>query len=220
MKTPDFSHVFEDGHEIEAVYGGKPHRYRIKVKTLGDLRLVSGRLVACDPLTSPETGPFGETFPPGSYPVIVSVAHAVPSRDKRVAFAMLKLRDVAASEWKMLAPEGSDISELGDDQMFGYGVDAGTGCFMDQVGATILAADYRADDILGQKLLARLQKSYVNTWSWGNIVLDKKSGANVLAFASGEGDGFYASYVGYGSDGAPVAVVTDFGIFNMDKEQD
>ena len=38
---------------------------------------------------------------------------------------------------------------------------------------------------------------------------DEKSG-NIFAFETGYGEGFYASYIGFGIDGEPVKLVTEF----------
>jgi len=43
-------------------------------------------------------------------------------------------------------------------------------------------------------------------------VLDPETGANIVAFPSGEGDGCYASYFGLAADGSAACLVTDFGL--------
>jgi hypothetical protein len=40
---------------------------------LGELVIVSGNLIACDPLCFPNTNPLKERLAPGRYPVIVSI---------------------------------------------------------------------------------------------------------------------------------------------------
>ena len=40
----------------------------------------------------------------------------------------------------------------------------------------------------------------------------------MVAFASGFGDGAYASYAGFSGDGQVVVVVTDFGILDAPKD--
>jgi hypothetical protein len=45
-----------------------------------------------------------------------------------------------------------------------------------------------------------------------SAVLDPASGANVVSFTSGEGDGCYASYFGLSADGSAARLVTDFGL--------
>ena len=49
------------------------------------------------------------------------------------------------------------------------------------------------------------------------VVVDDSTHANVVAFASGFGDGAYPSYAGFDRDGRIVAVLTDFGILDAAK---
>ena len=46
---------------------------------------------------------------------------------------------------------------------------------------------------------------------WFAISLDEETGANILLFTSGWGDGRYPSYWGYAADGGIVCLLTDFG---------
>lgn len=46
------------------------------------------------------------------------------------------------------------------------------------------------------------------------VEVDPASGANVVAFSSGFGDGAYPTFVGLGSDGQPAVVITDFGVLD------
>ena len=45
-----------------------------------------------------------------------------------------------------------------------------------------------------------------------NVVVDPATGANVVGFPSGFGDGGYPSWFGLDAAGAPVVLITDFGI--------
>jgi hypothetical protein len=45
-----------------------------------------------------------------------------------------------------------------------------------------------------------------------SAVLDPETGANIVAFSSGDGDGCYASYFGLAADGSAACLVTDFGL--------
>jgi hypothetical protein len=48
-----------------------------------------------------------------------------------------------------------------------------------------------------------------------NVCIDPSSGANVVAFTSGFGDGSYSTYVGYDAAGHPMALATDFGVVDQ-----
>jgi hypothetical protein len=45
-----------------------------------------------------------------------------------------------------------------------------------------------------------------------SAILDPETGANIIAFSSGDGDGCYASYFGLAADGSAACLVTDFGL--------
>jgi len=47
---------------------------------------------------------------------------------------------------------------------------------------------------------------------FSTAVIDEQTGANLVRFQSGEGDGCYASYFGLAADGSPACLVTDFGL--------
>jgi hypothetical protein len=47
---------------------------------------------------------------------------------------------------------------------------------------------------------------------WFDISLDEETGANILLFTSGWGDGKDPSFWGYAADGGLVALLTDFGV--------
>ena len=102
--------------------------------------------------------------------------------------------------------EGEDPHSLQPGEVFGYGVDAGTGCFVDAP-----AAESLEDSEIHDRLTADIERTYRHTWSWANVrVLD--DGANVVAFSSGGGDGFYTSWWGLDATGEPLCLVTDFGL--------
>ena len=76
------------------------------------------------------------------------------------------------------------------------------------------AAARHEDD---EEFFEALSRTYVPTWSWTNLILDEASGANVIAFSSGYGDGSYPSYWGYDLAGQRVALVTDFGVLDASR---
>jgi len=51
-----------------------------------------------------------------------------------------------------------------------------------------------------------------------SVEVDPTTHANVVAFASGFGDGTYPSYAGFDRDGRVVVVLTDFGILDASKD--
>ncbi|MDH6166369.1 hypothetical protein M2282_001510 [Variovorax boronicumulans] len=179
----------------------------------GALNIRSGRIVACDPLVQPERQPFArELQARGAFPV--EVLH-----DKgRHALAVLWLRDrdsVRAAElsWQMALIEGESPDTLGDDEFYGYPIDAGLGCFMEPEAATAMAErdkreatdpdfiSYYDDVIAGEMGDADVIDHYP---------LGPGSASNMVIFRSGWGDGSYPSFWALDAAGEPVALVTDF----------
>jgi hypothetical protein len=220
MSQPDYNKAFQDGmvveYTVEYDTGAVAQRFTLHLQTLGELVVTSGHIVACDPLVMPDTPPLAETVPLGRYPVVLSVAE-LPSGDQRVACALLRLSDHLAVRWEMAVPQGKTLSSLKPGYIFGYGVDAGTGCFMDADTSRALEArpiQMGVGYVESDELLDTLNRTSVPTWSWANLIMDNATGANVIAFSTGWGDGFYPSYWGYDAASQRVALVTDFGVLD------
>jgi hypothetical protein len=174
---------------------------------IADLHLPSGSLIACDALAFLEPKPFELPLPRGTFPVILSVAHF--SDDQRVAFASIRFRESAPVVWDMLTLDGQDTATLSEGYFFGYGVDTGTGCFIDASAARVLESKMSADPDYYIQMMTEMKRTYIHTWSW----LDMPFGdGNLVAFSSGAGDGAYATYAGFDTDGEIALVVTDFSI--------
>jgi hypothetical protein len=209
MYIPDLSQAFVEGRKVKHGQGEAV----MTIKPVGTLVMPTGRIVACDPLVSPEYEPFTLGVAPGRYPVLLSVAQL--GTDQRVAYAMLRFAERDAARWEMALIPGQDVSQLAADHFFGYPVDAGTGCFIDAEAARVLLERLK-DEEYSERLIEEMDKNYVPTWSWLDECLDAATGANLIAFSSGWGDGAYASYFGYDEDGKVVNLITDFGVLFED----
>ena len=120
---------------LKAVSAGSAGRFlkegeSLRSQPLGELYLPTGKIVANDPCCLFEGTPFTRTVPPGSYPVNLWVWEG--GGDKRVAFAGLRFREGAPVRFEMALLAGQDTAELSEDGFYGYGVDSGTGGFMDE----------------------------------------------------------------------------------------
>lgn len=225
MSQPDYSKAFQDGAVAEYTIPNEDgpeiaEQYTLHLRTIGELVVTSGHILACDPMFLFEIPPFAGAVPPGRYPVILSVA-ALPSGDQRVACALLRLSERAAVRWEMATPQGQTLSALTPGEIFGYPVDFATGCFTDvDVPSTLVANEAARTDAADEsdhfydRLDDMQDKTYTPTWSWADLVVDETTGANVIAFSSGFGDGFYTSYWGYDAANQRVALVTDFGVLD------
>ncbi len=191
--------ALQDGYSVRNI--------KLVHRPVADLSLPTGRLVACDPFVCPDAEPFSLSLPRGRFSVVLIIAEIATGQ--RVAFALIHFSRSTPIRWEMLPAGSQDISNLKDGQIFGYGVDSGTGCFMDSSASRLLNDAMRKDPDYYETLTKEMDKTYRHTWSW----LDTKFGdANLVAFSSGYGDGFYATYVGFDSDNEISTVVTDFAV--------
>lgn len=201
---------------IEAFVDKTPYGDYLREQPLGTLHLATGSIVANDPLCLSELAPFEKQVPPGDYPVIVYVLHI--QTDQRVAFAEVRFSNEPPVKFVPALVAGEDISKLGKDSFYGYGVDTGTGGFMDaQTCRQIEQQGGEEDDILLSMLEDALDKTYVHTYSVANVCLPGTKD-NVVAFSSGYGDGAYPSFWGMDSHGVPCCLITDFCIVGEEEE--
>jgi hypothetical protein len=176
------------------------------------VHLPTGQVVGCDPLTGAyEAPPFTVAVPAGTYPLNAWVA--VLRRDgveqqRRVAALQLAVNDEAVARYEMALTAGQDAAELGEDEYFGFGVDAGTATLADLTAVRALAEwDYDRLDatyIPAQHPAAPVPGGIISS------VTDEPTGANVTVVSSGWGDGAYPTFIGYTASGAITSFVTDF----------
>jgi hypothetical protein len=140
--------------------------------------------------------------------------------DQRVAFARVRLAEQTAELWQLACPVGQDRSELGEDEFFGYGVDSGTGSFMDPVAARLLSERLEQDDTCANEMIDAMQASYKHTWSWLDFRPLPDREENVICFSSGFGDGLYPSFFGYSRADVPTDLVTDFMVLATDDDDE
>ena len=180
--------------------------FALRQHVVAPLTMPTGDLAVCDPFVfAAEAQPFSLPLPAGTYPVILTLASR--GGDTRVAFARIELSDVRPTSFDLMTLEGQDQSDLAPDEVFGFPVDAGTGCFGDHEAIRELGGLLLGDDHYWERLSAEMEKTYVHTWS--AISWELPSGLNVVAFSTGYGDGLYPTYVGLGPDDAIVCVVAD-----------
>lgn len=179
-----------------------------------ELWLPTGRIVACDPfvyLGQGEIEPFTVTVEPGRYRVEAAVATLTEPGEPasgdphlRVAAARLVVRDEPTAAWELALLPGQDPAALGEDEFYGYGVDAGTGCFYDA------AAEASFPDCEGDE--GPLWDAFEGTdWAPGpHLVTAPETGHTLAAFTSGWGDGAYPTWIGRTATGEITCFVTDF----------
>lgn len=180
-------------------------KFDLYVHEMGNIKITDGKIIACDPLMYNDETPYAATFPIGAFPVQLAVAKI--KTDERVAFARINFAPAATPvSWELAVIPEQDVSTLKKGEIFGYPVDAGTGCFMD-AAAGKLFEDFENEDVDG--LGEEMEESYKDTWS---SLLKELKGHTIALFSSGWGDGFYATYIGKDAAGNICRIVTDFGV--------
>ena len=196
----------------------------VDVLEIGAVHFPTGTIFACDPLVELEDAPpFLQTIPAGTYPVKICV---VPSEQYGDRYACVKVEvsqeKPVRYELAMTGQENLD-EELGEDDYFGFGVDAGMGCVADiQTQAAFkaywakrLAEDEDIDpyndlfcDLLEENAKAhpKYQGDYGDWLNWTVPGTD----CDLPIFHSGWGDGYYPVYFGYDAKGEVCAVYVRF----------
>lgn len=196
---------------------------------IGEVSFPTGNVVACDPLVEfADARPYMQTIPAGTYPVTVCV---VPSEKygNRYACVKVAVSDAKPVRYEMGLQSDEELDELGDDEIFGFGVDAGMGCVADvktrdaffeywkKREAEEEGIDYYDDlfcDLLEENAKA-YPKYQCKYGDWLNWTIPGTE-LNLPIFASGWGDGVYPVYFGYDADGKVCGVYVHF----IDVEED
>lgn len=185
---------------------------KLSRKKIGNLTITSGKIIAKDPLISINRQPFTTAIAPGVYAVTLYIAK-FPNNDSRVAFAVLEITDKPVVKWQMAVFPGVAIESLKEGEIIGYGVDTGTGCFMDEDALRFIEElDEDDDEELTDKITDILDDKRVPSWSYANVKLRMPHKNNLIAFSTGFGDGIYTSYFGFDETGQVSCLLTDCNI--------
>ena len=111
--------------------------------------------------------------------------------------------------WKFaLLPSQKPIS-LTDSTFYCYGVDAGTGLFIDASAAKLF--DAKGQSVWEEVFINKAEKN-----GYKGFVYDF-NGHNLATFSTGYGDGCYATYIGLDEKGKVCRLITDFALVNWQK---
>ena len=199
--------------EINVAGEGEPANwFRVGFRTLelGRVSIRSGRIAACDPFLYASHPPFDQPVTNGEHRVRLAIVEGGMS-EGRVAFARVDFAPGPVLGWKLALLEGQALSDLKPGDIFGYPVDSGTGAFLDPL------AGEAAEKLRGRE--GDVWERWRDDGEENGRRADLKPNfflmlpmppANIAMFASGWGDGYYASWFGFAEDGRAVALVTDF----------
>lgn len=202
---------------------------------VGDLNLPTGKIIAADPFFTYDQRPFKRTVLPDKYPVYIYVTE-IDEEHFRIAYAKIKFRSKDASKWVLAITDDitkEEMDELTDDEFFGFPVDSGLACFLDEETNAALNAKMDAlqekdpeanyyDEVLADEFKAYSSKNKFSRelGDWNDHRPDRESDNNVIMFASGWGDGYYPAYWGLDENGETIELVIDFLINDFEDNED
>jgi hypothetical protein len=170
----------------------------------GTVRMPSGQVIAAEPcFLHEDLKPFTVSVPPGDYRVELGLIRFEDDPEHvRVTAAKLVVSAEPVVSWEPALEAGSDPRLLGHEEYYGFGVDAGTGCFVDAAAREAFEAilDWENDE---EGLLDDIAGAHTV------VVPDLESGATLVAYASGWGDGSYPTWIGRTASGEVACFVSD-----------
>jgi hypothetical protein len=157
----------------------------LREENAGTLTAPSGRIVLCDALAPMDRArALARAIKPGKYKVVLA------AEGEDVALACLKIARGKVASWEPA------LFEKGPERV---SIESECACFIDAQFAGKHAVP--ADGALRAALREQLGAA---------VVIDKKSGANLVGFRSNEGS--FSSYWGLDARGNPAVLVTDLGV--------
>ena len=183
---------------------------------VGNIHISSGFIVASDPLISPDHSAFNQEFPKGDFQVLVHKER----ESNCIAFAEIVFdKNQLAENWTLALCGDQNLEDLKEGEIFGYPVESGMGSFMDKDAQNAL-------NNLEQDLFHKKGADFMGIYEefFHSHFFDEKGAIdqfavlkpydskpeNIVAFETGYGEGFYATYIGYSKDNQPVKLISEF----------
>ena len=183
---------------------------------VGNIHISSGFIVASDPLISPDHSAFNQEFPKGDFQVLVHKER----ESNCIAYAEIVFdKNQLAENWTLALCGAQNLEDLKEGEIFGYPVESGMGSFMDKNAQSAL-------NNLEQDLFHKKGADFMGIYEefFHAHFFDEKGAIdqfavlkpydskpeNIVAFETGYGEGFYATYIGYSKDNQPVKLISEF----------
>ena len=183
---------------------------------VGNIHISSGFIVASDPLISPDHSAFNQEFPKGDFQVLVHKER----ESNCIAYAEIVFdKNQLAENWTLALCGAQNLEDLKEGEIFGYSVESGMGSFMDKNAQSAL-------NNLEQDLFHKKGADFMGIYEefFHAHFFDEKGAIdqfavlkpydskpeNIVAFETGYGEGFYATYIGYSKDNQPVKLISEF----------
>jgi len=207
FKGTTFPAIFEAAFYIDTKVLQGDFHYSFYNYDIGKIRIESGKIIACDPIVMDDTSPFTQMFPIGEFPVHLAMAKTY--NDERVAFSRIVFSVNPIFKWEFALQKDQKPISLKDSNYYCYGVDAGTGIFIDSISNIRFNQQPRSewDNVFITKAEKNGYKGYIHDFE----------GTNLATFSTGYGDGCYATYIGFDIEGKVCQLLTDFEIVEWSK---
>ncbi len=211
MLTDPF-HSNGDGHTLQRV----GFEIELERRRIADLILPTGRLVACDPLTYPESDPFELEVPRGVHPVHAIIAHL---RDQReVAYISVEFESASANRWQVAHVDGEEQPSWREARSIGFPVESGVAALMDESTATRILDALLTED--GEEEFSRTVHRGLSRarrgggFGAGEVSLGADFEGNAVVFEVD--DGVYTTYLGSTPGGTTTRFVVDLGVLDLE----
>lgn len=181
----------------------------------GKINLTSGQLIACDPVLTNDMQPFTTEFPIGEFPILLHKER----ESNCVAYTEIVFNDANITSWEMATTESQDTKDLVKDEVFGYPVESGMGCFMDlQTQEKLNSLEIELYNKKGDDFMGIYEEFFHEYFFDENGAIDQyaslqpseKFPGTIFGFETGYGEGFYASYIAFDKNHQPVKIITEF----------
>ncbi|MQM25224.1 DUF4241 domain-containing protein [Glycomyces albidus] len=207
LQAPYLDQLLVEGAGV--VHEDSGSRMRVRHEYLGLLGLPTGKLVACDPTWLKRLEPFTVSVEPADYPVVEIQIHDETGDHWAGAGYLLRISDQPTSTWEMALRPGQDMSLLEEGHFYGFGVDAGLGCLMDDAAQEPLIAHFDGDLYqLHDELPLREEFAIPGT------------DHNLYAYSCYYGDGSYPTWIGRDDTGAVTCFLSDMLIIDNGRPRD
>ncbi|MFC6269090.1 DUF4241 domain-containing protein [Frigoriflavimonas asaccharolytica] len=182
----------------------------------GKINITSGSLVASDPLTTSEMQAFDTKFPLGEFPVLIHKE----IESNCIAYVEIIFKNEKPAKWKMATTKDQNLEDLDGEEIFGYPSESGMGCLMDwEAQKSLQNLEQKIYQEKGEQFCgiyeeffrpAFFNKDEAAADQFAILQPNLEDKSTILAFETGYGDGFYASYIAFDKDENPLKIITEF----------
>jgi hypothetical protein len=211
---------FNEYFSAKELYNRKLHHI-----DMGKVNFPTGEIIVCDPLTylDRESEPYFTKVPTGNFPVDTLVVE-VEEDHFRYAATRIRFSEKTAVKHMEALLGYEDLTELGEDEYFGFTVESGLATIVDvatrdQFCDFVNRWDYENDEdknLYDDFFMAEFEKSYQEKPSfqreggdWINIKIPN-SDADLPMIQTGFGDGTYPVYFGFDENNEVCEIVLQF----------